>query len=287
MSGDISNVPIIIQALFVFSIVLSFLPLLIHQMNKPRGIDSVSIKITAIFTTTFAGISIALFTINYFFARSPLDTSGDVSNWATLVIEIGIGTAIGSAIFLYSRFQQKQSDEELGNVKKISTTLDDMMKDVKKTNDEQSKMIKEMKPIIEKQGKIIKKQEDKERIHIENILTGLRFNLESSKLELLQIKELLDKNATSIDFAIDHRRKVISLESNAIGIGSDINELFSAEIQCPREVITAQGKINVYLNEIRKTLSENKGNLENPPDPTEVIEQIDVALKKLPQPGPA
>lgn len=286
MSEEISSIQTILSVLFVLSIGLAFVPLLIHQMTKPRGIDSVSNKITAVFTTTFAAISIALFAINSYYERSPLDVTGDVSNWATLVIEIGIGTAIGSAIFLYSRFQQDQSDKELRDVKAISTKLDDVMEDVKKTNDEQSDLIKEMKPIIEKQGEIIKEQEEKERIVRENLFDTIGFHLISSRNTLSQIVQFRENKDTVI-FPDDLQRNINNLETSVNEITRNTNELFSLEVIIPQAIGIAKGKIHIYNTKLKNLENSEKVSLNCAPDPTEVIQQIDLALKELPKPGPA
>ena len=144
-----------------------------------------------------------------------------------------------------------------------------------------------MKPIIEKQGEIIEKQEEKERINIANLEDRLSFYLRNIKNHLEELKNLLEKEASPITIAFDHEHLIPTLDSGITQIIKTLNELFSLEIEIPHEVTNAQGKISTYLPKLKHALNDKKGYLETPPDPTEVIKQIDIALKELPEPGPA
>jgi len=50
------------------------------------------------------------------------DPNGDITNWVTLIVEVGIGIAIGFTIYLYSDFQQKQNSTL---VKRMATVLNE------------------------------------------------------------------------------------------------------------------------------------------------------------------
>ena len=75
-------------------------------------------KIILLFLITFFAIPLTLFLVGEWHQTTIMDRNGDVSNWATLVIEVGIGVALGSTIFVYSNFHQKKSSEDITDVKR-------------------------------------------------------------------------------------------------------------------------------------------------------------------------
>jgi len=55
----------------------------------------------------------------------------DLSNWATLVVEIGIGSAITSSILIYTNHQKRKSDQQQDKISQLTSSL-------KRFEDEQS-----------------------------------------------------------------------------------------------------------------------------------------------------
>ena len=216
--------------LFLFFIVTSILIVwfyIVYYTKKKTTTKTKELTDKMIFLAigVLFGISFVLFFIDYVLQISAIDTKGDMSNWATLVIEIGIGITIGSIIFLYSNSKQTESTKDISTVKDISHKLDDMIEDVKKTNDEQSKMIKEMKPIIEKQGKIIEQNQNQKSKRIQRLLDvvypimdGIRSDVETEladfeendrKLNAYQTKEDVIDFLDSVIKDCDHIFKTI------------------------------------------------------------------------------
>ena len=194
----------------------------------------------------------------------------ELSNNVTLIVEVGVGIIIAVIVYRITKKSEKNNDDTLKEIKKLET--------------EQSNLIKEMKPIILKQGGIIEKQEEKERIRKENIFDNIRFFLINSKNTLSTIDELLEKETSAIAIRFDHEKEISFLDTSVKQITNKINELFSLEIETPREVLEAQGKLSVYVKDLKEALDDSRGYLETPPDPTEVIPLIDIAIKKLPEP---
>jgi hypothetical protein len=193
----------------------------------------------------------------------------DIPNWITLIVEVAV--AIFAVVISWKFYNKGKKQQE--KIQEIET--------------EQSNLIKEMKPIIEKQGKIIEEQEEKERIVIANLKGNISFYLRNIRDRLLVIDNLIEKETSPIRIAFDHEYIIPSVVTSTNQISKTTQELFSLEVEIPREVSNAQEKINLYLPKLKHALNEEKGSLEIPPDPTEVIRQIDIALKKLPEPGSA
>jgi len=160
---------ILLNPLFDFFIVTSVLIgwFYIIFYTKTAKTKELTDKIIFIALGILFGISFVLFLLDHLLPISFTDLNGDVSNWATLVIEIGIGIAIGSTIFLYSNFKQNKSSEDITDVKDISKKLDGMM---------------------EKMGSIVQKQEEHAEVLEKRALLQTKLFLDPiiTRLELLE-----------------------------------------------------------------------------------------------------
>ena len=212
----------------------------------------------------------------------------ELTNNQTLMIElvaallITATTVILAVIFFHIQKTRQDKDELQQRIRDLEhsielITLEIQSRDLKN-------LVNEIKPIIEKQGKIIEKQEEKERIHIVNLKNNLSFNLQNIRNHLAEIKNLLEKEVSPIRILFDHEYIIPSIDTSMNQITKRINELFSLGIETPGEVLTAQEKIGLYLSKLKHALNSEKGSLETPPDPAEVILQIDFSLKELPEP---
>lgn len=194
---------------------------------------------------------------------------GTALNFSILIIEVFFGVGITVTVTLLASKENK-------SLKKLVT--------------EQKEMLETMKPIIEKQGKIIEKQEEKERIERETLFNHINFYLTNSKTQLQTINQLRMKNESHILFPGELERQIITLETNREEISKNCKKLFSLEVMIPQKIGDAYAKIHIYTGKLRereRVAEEENAGLGPVPDPTKVIKKIDVALKELPEPGPA
>lgn len=181
----------------------------------------------------------------------------DISNLATATIEIFIAIGLASiAIIIATVFYRKEQSAR-----------------------------KEPDEIILKQGEKNQKEEEKEQIMINDLKKKLGFNLQRTKLVLQEIDKILQQETSAIPFLPKRELFLETFDSCIKEMNKATTKLFSLEIRIPDEVSEAQGKIFVFSRDFEKALDEGRGFIETPPDPTEVIAQIDVALKDLPEPG--
>ena len=209
MDNPLFEIQSYLIGLIVFSIIVNFIVILIIKNRRKNDSNKLQVGDRIILIFTITPLCIILFLlIAALFQISPFDQNGDIANWATLVIEIGIGTAIGFSIFVYSNNKQRESDEDIKDVKDISTKLDRIMEDVKKTNDEQSEMIKEVKPIIEKQGIA-------EHYRRKEVLGGIISNLKIARGSLNHI-DTMQKNGFAESNSIKRSMKIIERSCKSI-----------------------------------------------------------------------
>ena len=86
--------------------------------------DVLEYKISRIFLLAIIGILFVLVLAENQY-KDIVDDNGDISNWATLVIEIGIGVALGLALLTYTNHQQAKSTETQDQIKELVDQLDE------------------------------------------------------------------------------------------------------------------------------------------------------------------
>ena len=143
------------------------------------------------------------------------------------------------------------------------------------------------KPIIEKQGKIIEKQEEKEKIHQENVLGNIAFNLRTARRTLLQIKKSWDETMSYSEVIDSSQAEILSLKIRAEQIMNVLNENIQwVGSELSLKIDKARARISVYVKQM-----ENKNDFplefSHISDPKEPIKFIENALEKLPPEGPA
>lgn len=123
----------------ILSLTISVVMGIFLKWKKRTDKQIVTDKITLIFLGITTAIPLALLIIYQVHHISVKDLNGDVSNWATLVIEVGIGIIIGATIFVYSNFVQGKSDKDIRDIREISKKLDDTVEKIKTMIDGQRK----------------------------------------------------------------------------------------------------------------------------------------------------
>ncbi|AJW71053.1 hypothetical protein [Nitrosopumilus adriaticus] len=126
-------------------------------MKKNRERDPITAKISWVFIGIAVGIGVSL-TVLSFSLQIPVKDGWDVANWATLVVEIGIGLAIASAILIYEGGKREKSQEQQDRITEI-------LEEVKKIEDYQQKYLQK-----EEHDKIQKKFAAQDAMHIPCVL---------------------------------------------------------------------------------------------------------------------
>ncbi len=108
-----------------------------------REKDPITARISQVFIGISVGIGVTLIVISLGL-QIPIKDGWDVANWATLVVEIGIGIAIASAILLYEGGKREKSQEQQNKIaelieqtKKITSELERKTKKDEKYHIEQ------------------------------------------------------------------------------------------------------------------------------------------------------
>jgi hypothetical protein len=102
-------------------------------LKKKRERDPITAKISWVFVGISVGIGVALAVLS-FSLQIPVKDGWDVANWATLVVEIGIGLAIASAILIYEGGKREKTQEQQDRITEI-------LEEVRKIEDYQQKYL--------------------------------------------------------------------------------------------------------------------------------------------------
>lgn len=71
------------------------------------------------------------------------DSNEDITNWVALIVEIGIGIAIGISIYLYSDFQQNKIKQLVTDTHQLTTKLDKMIDEQNRLQTSRKKFLHE------------------------------------------------------------------------------------------------------------------------------------------------
>ena len=160
-----------------FFVVLQFSK---KMTSKDRENYKIINKIGLVVLLVIFGIVITIFAINNMFNTSLRDTNGDISNWTTLIVEIGIGIIIGLTIFIYSDGEQK----------KTKYILEEQVKKSKKRNEYVIKQIRykfsfasDISPTAKELRECFSIEDEEERINkIEDVVHNLPYAIDELKI---------------------------------------------------------------------------------------------------------
>lgn len=115
----------IIYAFLLFLFVMCSVIISSYILKKPSEEEIAKNKVVnrmglVVIPVSF-GIVLTMITVTIF-TGAPLKQDDDITNWTTLIVEIGIGITIALVILIYSQFQGKRSIKD--PAEQLQTTQD-------------------------------------------------------------------------------------------------------------------------------------------------------------------
>lgn len=231
-------------------------------------------RIAGIFVSATAAV-VATILLVTLWANVPIKDNWDVSNWATLVVEIGIGGAIATSILLYSNSQQRK-------FKKQQEQITTLLKETKNQQDETTSIIKEIKAIEYRQQKIINEQEVFKRRRHDFAINTIRSYLPELEHWIDELEENKKQfstiNQNDLDPILDKYEEILdSLNKCVSQIISQITN--SIDVLDPQNVQEVKHLIQI-IGDYKKI----RYNLDSKPQAMSIKENIRLLLNSLPNP---
>lgn len=126
--GSMLLVYIVIYTFLLFLFIICSIIVSLYILKKPTEEEIAKNKVVnrmgmIVIPVSFA-IVLTIVTVAIFIG-APLKQGEDITNWVTLIVEIGIGITIALVILIYSQFQGKRSIKDLS--KQLQATQDTLI----------------------------------------------------------------------------------------------------------------------------------------------------------------